>query len=147
LALGSENTTARIHVREKIIHSTLYAGGGKGSDIDEYDVQVRRFDAVIGSFERPSLCKIDAQGAELEILIGMGNHLREIDTFIVEVNLIPFILGGPELYDVMSLMHESGYALFDIIGIHRRPHDQALGQLDAVFVPYSSSLRQDLRWA
>jgi FkbM family methyltransferase len=147
VALGSQNTTARIHVREKIIHSTLYAEGGKGRNINEYEVQMRRFDALIGSFEHPSLCKIDVQGAELEVLLGMGNRLREIDTFIVEVNLIPFVLSGPELYDVMSLMHESGYALFDIIGIHRRPHDQALGQLDAVFVPYSSPLRQDLRWA
>jgi FkbM family methyltransferase len=147
VALGSQNTTARIHVREKIIFSTLYAEEGKGRNIDEYDVQVRRFDAVIGSFMRPSLCKIDVQGAELDVLLGMGNRLREIDAFVVEVNLIPFSRDCPELYDVMSLMHESGYALFDIIGIHRRPLDQALGQLDAVFVPDSSPLRQDRRWA
>ena len=43
-------------------------------------------------------------------------------------------------------MRDSGFVLFDIIGVLRRPLDRAMTQIDAVFVPENSPLRQDRRW-
>jgi hypothetical protein len=147
VALGAEETTARIHVRSNIEQSTLFDEVGQVPIVAEYEVPVRRFDAIIGAFARPALCKIDVQGAEVGVLQGMGDRLREIDAFIIEASPLPTFAGGPDLYDVMHLMHAQGYALYDIVGVYRRPLDQALAQIDGAFVPSASPLRQDRRWA
>jgi hypothetical protein len=44
-------------------------------------------------------------------------------------------------------MNDAGFVLFDIVAVNRRPLDLALAQMDAVFVPETSPLRRDHRWA
>jgi hypothetical protein len=39
-------------------------------------------------------------------------------------------------------MNDAGFVLFDIVAVNRRPLDLALAQMDAVFVPKTSPLRQ-----
>jgi FkbM family methyltransferase len=42
--------------------------------LEEVEVSIQRFDAVVNKFDRPSLAKIDVQGAELMVLQGMGDR-------------------------------------------------------------------------
>ncbi len=81
------------------------------------------------------------------VLEGMGGRLKELDCIIVETSLIATLREGPEFADVMDLMRDNNFVLFDITAILRRPLDQALAQIDAVFVPDDSRLRSDHRWA
>src|SRR5262249_34330654 len=111
------------------------------------EVDVFRFDELVRSIRRPSLMKIDAQGAELMVLRGMGTLIHEIDYFVIETSLIATIHEGPEFVDLVMLMKENGFVLFDVIAFPRRPLDTALAQIDAVFVPTNSPLRRDHRWA
>jgi hypothetical protein len=145
VALGAQETTAPIRVYANIEQSSFFDNRGRSPFITEYEVPVRRFDAIIGEFARPALCKIDAQGYEVNVLQGMGQRLREIDVFLIEASPLPPYVGGPDLYAVMSLMHGQGYALYDILGMYRRPFDQALAEIDVAFVPYTSPLRQGPR--
>lgn len=146
VALGAEERTAEIHVYENIEQASLLEEAAAFPIVATYEVPVRRFDDVIDGFERPALCKIDAQGAEIDVLRGMGDRLEEMDAFLIEASLLAPYADGPDFYEVARLMHEHGYALHDVTGFYRRALDGALAQIDAAFVPRSSPLRQDRRW-
>jgi FkbM family methyltransferase len=145
-ALGNLDGTAMIKIRGDHSVSSLFDEVGEAEILEELEVPVRRFDSVMREFERPALLKMDVQGAEIMVLEGMGNRLQELDVVIVETSLIATLKGGPEFGDVVALMKTSNFVLFDITGVLRRPLDQALAQIDAVFVPADSPLRCDHRW-
>ena len=146
IALGDTTQECTVIVRPEIGGSSLF------QDVEDVDVLtrepavMRRFDDVAGQFVRPALAKIDAQGAELLILRGMGARLADIDCLIIETSLIGSLRGGPEFAEVVAFMQASGFVLFDVIDMIRRPLDMALACVDAVFVPAGSPLRSDRRW-
>ena len=108
---------------------------------------MRRFDSLIDEIARPSLCKIDVQGAELMVLEGMTGRLDSIDALIVETSTIASLKGGPEVHDIVHFMHDHGFVVADIVGMARRPLDGATAQLDVLFLPDGSPIRRDRRWA
>jgi FkbM family methyltransferase len=146
VALGNSDGRVKIKVRPEHSGSSIFEEVGEAEILEEVEVPIRRFDRVVNSFQRPALAKIDVQGAELMVLEGMGNRLQDLDCIIVETSLIATLHGGPEFADVVALLKDGGFVLFDITGIVRRPLDQALAQIDAVFVPENSRLRSDHRW-
>jgi FkbM family methyltransferase len=147
IALGHYEGTARIKIRSDHSTSSLFHEVGCVEIPEELEVPIRRFDSVIKQFERPALLKLDVQGAEIMVLEGLGSRLKDLDVAIVETSLIATVDNGPEFADVVTFMRASNFVLFDITGITRRPLDQALAQIDAVFVPAESSLRRDHRWS
>lgn len=56
----------------------------------------------------------------------------------METALIATLEGSPEFAQVVALMKSSGFVLFDLTGVIRRPLDEAAAQVDAVFVPEES---------
>lgn len=99
-------------------------------------------------FSKSQLIKLDVQGYELEALKGASLILNYVEAIIMEVSLIPFIPGAPLFIEVIQSLHDMGFCLYDICTAIRRPKDQALWQIDAVFVRYSSSLRDvSIDWA
>ncbi len=147
VALGNIEGRVKLKVRPDHSGSSIFDEVGEAEILHELEVPMRRFDVLFGKFERPALAKIDVQGAELLVLEGMGGRLKELDCIIVETSLIATLREGPEFADVMDLMRDNNFVLFDITAILRRPLDQALAQIDAVFVPDDSRLRSDHRWA
>ena len=146
IALGDSEGTLRMKIRPDHSGSSFFEEVGDAEIMEELEVPVRRFDAVIKEFERPALLKLDVQGAEIMVLEGIGSRLGDLDVVIVETSLIATLKNGPEFADVVALMKASNFVLFDITGVMRRPLDQALAQIDAVFVPSDSPLRRDHRW-
>jgi FkbM family methyltransferase len=146
VALGAGEGTEVIDVRDEIGGSTFFREVGPYTSVARYAVPVRRFDAIIGDFHRPALCKIDVQGAELMVLEGISNRSRDIDFIIIEVSSIATVDCGPEIFDVMKKLQEYGFVLYDVLGLTRRPLDHALAQLDLAFVKADSPLRRDRRW-
>jgi FkbM family methyltransferase len=147
VALGNVDSRARIKIRPEHSGSTFFEEVGEVEILEQVEVPVKRFDGLPLTIVRPSLMKIDAQGSELMILQGMGQKMKEIDCFVIETSLIATLHDGPEFADVCSYMSSNGFSLFDIVGILRRPLDDALAGVDAVFVPTTSPLRADRRWA
>jgi len=90
----------------------------------------------------PYLIKVDVQGAELQVLAGARQALYETEAVILEVNLFGTMIGGPQLYEVVSQMKKYGFAVYDIYGFTYRPFDGALAQVDVVFVPDQGALRR-----
>lgn len=147
LALGDRDGEAMLEIRSDIQGSTLFEECGPRGVLRQQSVPLRRFDTVIGAFARPALCKIDVQGAEMMVLKGMSTRMQDIDAFIVETSTIATVKGGPEVHEVVQFMKGQGFVPFDLIGMKRRPLDGAAAQVDIVFVPESSYLRSDRRWA
>lgn len=147
VALGDRDAEVALEVRADIQESTLLeeVGPRQVRRIDR--VSMRRFDSLFGPIARPSLCKIDVQGAELMVLRGMTERLAEIDALVIETSTIATVKGGAEVHDVVRFLGDHGFALADIVGLRRRPLDDATAQLDLMFVPQDAGPRSDRRWS
>jgi FkbM family methyltransferase len=147
VALGDRDGEATIEIRSDIQGSTLLEEVGPRDFLRFDRVPMRRFDALFPFFARPALCKIDVQGAELMVLEGMTGRIADIDAVIVETSTIATVKGGAEVQGVTEFMHRHGFVLADVLGLKRRPLDDATAQLDLLFVPEAAAMRMDRRWA
>lgn len=146
LALSDRDGEMEIEVRPDIQGATFFEEVGPREVLRRDTVTVRRFDTLVGSFDRPALAKIDVQGAELAVLEGMGDRIHDLDAIIAETSTLATVKGGPEFYELVAFMKAHGFVAFDVLGYSRRPLDRALAQIDVLFVPEDSPLRADRRW-
>jgi FkbM family methyltransferase len=107
--------------------------------------RMRRLDSLLKSVLAPALLKIDAQGYELEILKGATAILPAIEAILLEIAIIEINVGAPLLHDVVGVMKNLGFVVYDVLEIHRRPLDGALNQIDFIFVRERSALIADKR--
>jgi FkbM family methyltransferase len=105
--------------------------------------ELATLDSLISDVRPPALLKIDAQGYELEILKGSSRLLSDFEAVLLEVAIIEVNEGAPLIDSVLSFMKRLGFVAYDILEIHRRPLDQALNQLDILFVKECSDLIRD----
>lgn len=146
-ALGDSSGEAQIRVRPDIGGSSMFEDVQAVQLSATYSVPVRRFDGEAFEMTRPSLLKVDVQGAELHVLRGMGQRLAEFEVILIELSLIPTLRGeAAEFSDVVTFLADADFALYEFTSFTRRPLDKALAQLDAVFVRKDSILRKDRRW-
>ncbi len=101
----------------------------------------RTLDEVAATLAGPIFLKIDVQGAELEVLAGGERILSRCELVQLEVALLPYNEGAPTLLEVVSQMDDRGWVPFDIAGFSR-PNGRDLAQIDLLFVPRDSPLRQ-----
>jgi FkbM family methyltransferase len=90
----------------------------------------------------PFLIKIDVQGAELDVLAGATEMLREAEYVVLEVSFFEFFRGGPLFHDVVAFMAARGFVAYDIFGFQYRPLDGALSQADVAFVRETGPFRE-----
>ena len=145
-ALGDHDGEVEIEIRPDIQAATLLDDLGDRQVLRRDRVPMRRFDTLIKEIDRPALCKIDVQGAELMVLEGMTGRLASIDAIVIETSTIASLRGGPEVHDIVRFMHDHGFVLADVLGMARRPLDGATAQLDVLFLPENSPMRADRRW-
>ena len=95
-----------------------------------------------GRILSPQFIKLDVQGFELEVLRGAANALRACDGVLLEVNLYEFLPGAATVAETMAFFRERDFVLYDVAGVLRRPSDDALWQMDMVFLPVEHRLRE-----
>jgi FkbM family methyltransferase len=83
------------------------------------------------SLQPPFLLKLDIQGAELAVLKGASETLKETDVIVCEIDLAEF-------HDLDRALNEAGFSLFDVTEL-RRLADQSLSW----FYPIYLNRRQD----
>jgi FkbM family methyltransferase len=147
VALGDRDGETTIEIRPDIQAATLCEDLTPRRVVRRDTVPLRRFDTLIGRFDRPALCKIDVQGAELMVLQGMTGRMAEIDVLVIETSTLSSLKQGVEIHDIVHFMHGHGFFVADVLGLARRPLDGATAHIDLMFVPQASALRANRRWA
>jgi FkbM family methyltransferase len=86
------------------------------------------------------LLKLDVQGAELDVLRGLGYHLSEIEVILMEMSLVDYNQGAPLIDVVLNEVRKMGFVLYDLVEEHRHLGGR-LFQIDGIFVRPNSRLR------
>jgi FkbM family methyltransferase len=136
-AAGEASGSATINVHpDKFGSSLLKEVEGALVDGTPREVPVVTIDRVCAekNLRGPYLIKVDVQGAELQVLAGAHLTLEQTEAVILEVTLFGTMIGGPQVFDIVGWMKDSGFVVYDIYGFHYRPLDNALCQVDMVFV-------------
>ena len=111
-------------------------------------IRCERLDTLVKerTLAGPYLLKIDAQGAEIDILRGSTAILEKTELILLEASLFEFMVGSPQFAEVIHFMTNLGYVTYDLFGMLYRPLDNALGQVHIAFVRENSSLRRSPFW-
>lgn len=112
-ALGNIDGQAQFHVE---------AGDGKGSSLlwkkegvapARRIVTVHRWSTLIGlgrlTTYWTNCCVIDVQGAELDVLRGMDEHVKDFDFLSVECSLFPIYKGEADVHEVVRYLERMGF--------------------------------------
>lgn len=149
-AASAQHGEMPIHVHADLVGSSLKKEiEGEHVDGVERVVPVTTLDAIEEEQQLtgPYLLKIDVQGAELDVLAGAQNVLKNTECIVLEVSLFRSMHGGADLHDIVTYMKEKGFVAYDIASFLYRPYDNALSQVDMIFVKENGPLRQFLGYA
>ncbi len=121
---------------------------GDIADGQQIEVQTVKVDDLVKEkkLNGPFLIKVDIQGAELDALRGSEITMKKTEVIILEVSFFKFMKGAPDFYEVICFMKEYGFVAYDILKGFYRPLDNALGQIDIIFVKENGFLRKDHRF-
>jgi FkbM family methyltransferase len=103
-----------------------------GSVESSYVVSCVRLDCLSGYPAKIDLVKIDTQGSELEVLVGFGRLLEQVQALIVEVAICEYNKGAPRLGQVVDFLESQGFFPVQILGQHH--HNKRLVQVDIAFI-------------
>ena len=150
-AAGRESGSAvlNVHVDHLEGSSILREFEGEHVDGSPRQVPVVTLDEVCAAKELrgPFVLKVDAQGAELEVLEGAQKVLLGTELLVLETSLFRFMRDGPDLYEVLTYMKARGFVVYDIFGGRNRPLDGALAQVDMAFVKEEGIFHQNRSYA
>ncbi len=117
----------------------------EGGDVDGKSIKINcdTLDNICKDrLDKTFLLKLDVQGAELDVLAGAEQVLRQTECLVMEVSLFKSFEDGIDFYDVVKYMKERDFVLYDIFSFLYRPYDDALCQVDAIFVKENGTFRK-----
>ena len=82
--------------------------------------------------ENVNFIKLDVQGAEIDVLRGAENTLKNVRFILLEASIVQYNQGSPLIDEVVSYMSSIGSKIFDIIDYHYQK--ERLIQIDVLFV-------------
>jgi FkbM family methyltransferase len=95
-----------------------------------------------GKVPPPDFIKLDVQGFELEVLKGGEQAMQHAQGLLLEVSFFELFPGVPTFEQVCEFMTRRGFMMHDVMGILRRPSDDALFQMDVFFLRRGHAFRQ-----
>lgn len=149
VALGESKGIASFNIRRKEASDT------GASLLDHVSGQARKViqvevDTLDNISERlalsPNLIKLDLQGGELSALRGGTRVLRDAELVIIEFGCLEAYIDRATPRDILDIMYDNDYCLYDIVDCHYRPYDGAMTGGDFFFVKNSSVLRDYKGW-
>lgn len=98
------------------------------------------------NFGPVNFLKLDVQGHESEVLRGSKVALASAEFCLLEVTLLELGENSVLFIDLANQMADFGFQIYDITQLMRRPFDNALYQMDVLFVRKNSKFISDKRW-
>ena len=132
----------------------LLGRGGRGhSDIKPVTRTTKTLDTARStSFlkdERIDILKLDVQGAELSVLQGAADILKEVSFVQFEASVIEYNKGGSCYYQVDEYLRDHGFYLYDMGDLQRNKglfRSNGVGQYDSIYIrPSSEHLPESIR--
>ncbi|AWN48661.1 glycosyl transferase [Methylobacterium terrae] len=109
--------------------------------MEERQVPQRRLDGLLaGSGVGYGFVKLDVQGAEVEVLRGLGARLAEVEVILLELSVLDYNRGAPLIGAALGELAAMGFVLYDVVDEHRY-RDGSLLQVDGLLVRAESALR------
>lgn len=149
-ALGAEKGKLQLNVWDDV--DTNLVGSSlcdhvRGEASTKVDCDVVTLDSLISVYnEIPNFVKLDLQGYEIHALAGAKEILKHTELLIIEFGLLDAYVDRTTVRDLVNLMHDHSYFLYDIIDFNYRPYDNALTGGDFIFVKDSSKLKEHKGW-
>ena len=111
------------------------------------DVEVRTLDSISEALGLvPDLVKLDLQGGELAALHGSATVLKTAELMLIEFGCLDAYIDRTTPRDLLDVMFDNDFCLYDVVDCHYRPYDGALTGGDFLFVKNSSALRAYKGW-
>lgn len=115
----------------------------QGEPRNRMEVQIDTLDSICQRHRlTPDLVKLDLQGGELDALKGATQILQNTEVIISEFGCLQAYIDRTTPFDLMRVMYDHDYCLYDIIDLIYRPYDNALTGGDFIFVKNSSNLKR-----
>ena len=149
VALGETQGTATFNIwrEEKLDTGASLLNHVSGAAQKSVDVEVDTLDNVVSQTNlMPDFVKLDLQGAELMALKGARNVLQHAELMMIEFGCLEAYEERATSRELMEVMYDNDYCLYDIVDCHYRPYDGALTGGDYIFVKNSSVLRKYKGW-
>ncbi len=136
MVLNHHGDQSSFHASEFVLNS-----GGQRT------VQVETLDSLLSQarLHPPDLIKIDVQGHEIDVIHGALKSLETAKILLVECNVQQSYEDIPFLHEVVSLLGEHDFRVFDFCTYAQRPYDLKLTQTDVVFAKALPEL-YSVRW-
>ena len=117
--------TTSVRSGESITHARMASDGDKSEGMRV--VPMRTLDGLVAerTLEKPYLLKIDVDGAELSVLAGAKNTLKDCSVVVIETGIANMI-------ERAQAVKDAGFQVFDIVDISY--YDGRFVQADIVFV-------------
>jgi len=142
--LSSESGQATLFVRTSPLTNSLKKNTGSGLSYFSEFVEDRRTIDVqtvkLADFAKTStvkaidILKLDIEGSELEVIIGLGSLIESVKLIYVEVQFVERYEGTPLFSDVESYLRKRGLIFYQLYDLVRSPKDGRLLYGDAMFV-------------
>lgn len=145
-AIGAENGVAYLNIWDN--EETSMGGSSlkdhvQGDPQRKLEVALKKLDSISDELGfKPDLVKLDLQGYELEALKGASELLHTTEAFVIEFSCLHAYIDRTTPFDLIKIMHENDYCLYDIVDLIYRPYDNALTGGDFFFLKNDSSLRE-----
>ena len=146
-ALGAQAGEAQLNFDEQVPGSSSllaltpelkseWAARGVVRTIEKVSVPVRTLDDTLSgkAYEAPFLIKIDTEGYEREVLLGATETLQKTDVVVAETSVMQRFEGSYEFADLVRLLDERGFRLFDLLDVRTFGRGGPINYVDAAFV-------------
>lgn len=102
-------------------------------------VPLRRLDALLDGCDGPMLLKVDVQGAELEVLKGAGDRLRDVSVILVEAPFEYAYDGASSFDDIYAFLTSQGFSYEGSLGQLVSRRTGRVMQEDSIYVRRESA--------
>lgn len=149
IALGEKSGTATFNIWRDVDSDTgaSLLSHVSGLPNTMVDVRLDTLDNLLNEIQiTPDLVKLDLQGGELSALKGAQKSLEQAEMFIIEFGCLEAYVGRTTPHDLLDIMYDHQFVLYDVVDLGYRPYDGALTGGDFFFVKRDSQLRAYKGW-
>lgn len=149
-ALADRSGNITLHVHEDLDGSSMFLEREDGINGTPREIESMTVDDLASEMrlQPPLLLKADVQGAEMRVLTGAKRTLPIAEMVILEVLLFDIYQGkSPQVFDTVSYLKSNGFVTWDVFGMGYRLLDDALSQVDMVFVRENGLFRKHHAYA